>query len=156
MKTAQRTNEEARLEALRSYEILDTAPEPLFDSLTELAAHILSVSNAMIGLLDKDRLWFKARTGIPALEVPRDSAFCKHVMEVGEPVLVVDATEDGRAHDEGLVAGAAGVRFVASVPLIDKQGHLVGALAVATRFTATTRATGFTATTRFTSTTRTT
>lgn len=131
MKTAPRTNEAARLEALRSYEILDTAPEPLFDSLTELAAHMMTVSNAMIGLLDKDRLWFKARTGIPATEIPRDSAFCRNVMEAGEPVLVVDAAEDGRVRDDELIAGAAGVRFVASVPLIDGEGHLVGALAVA-------------------------
>ena len=48
-------NDSARLAALDSYGILDTPPEPVFDRLTALAAHILGVPIALISLVDERR-----------------------------------------------------------------------------------------------------
>jgi hypothetical protein len=51
-------NETARLRALWSYEVLDTPPEPTFDSLTRLAAQICATPVALISLVVEGRQWF--------------------------------------------------------------------------------------------------
>ncbi len=59
-------NETDRLNALRSYHILDTAEEKDFDELTELASAICQTEIALISLVDEERQWFKSHTGIDA------------------------------------------------------------------------------------------
>jgi len=56
--------ERERLAALERLEVLDTPTEPLFDSLTELAALTFNTPIALIVLIDQDRLWFKACVGV--------------------------------------------------------------------------------------------
>ncbi|MBI2587148.1 MAG: hypothetical protein HYW28_14950, partial [Rhodospirillales bacterium] len=73
-------NEARRLQALRSYEILDTPPEEIFDRITHLAAAYLKAPIALISLVDENRQWFKSCYGINVKETPRDMAFCAHVI----------------------------------------------------------------------------
>ena len=56
-------NEKQRLEAVRSYEILDTPAELDFDALTRVAAHGFGTPVALVAMMDSDRLWFKSRLG---------------------------------------------------------------------------------------------
>ncbi|WP_294350143.1 hypothetical protein [uncultured Sphingobacterium sp.] len=51
-------NEQKRLEALHSYDILDTDTEGDFDDLTQLAAAICDTPISLISFVDKDRQWF--------------------------------------------------------------------------------------------------
>jgi hypothetical protein len=69
-------NEQERLAALRSYEILDTSCESAYDHVTKLVAQILGCPIATVSLVDADRQWFKARHGLTACETPCDHAFC--------------------------------------------------------------------------------
>src|SRR5512140_46935 len=69
-------NEQARLEALHSYAVLDTGPEPSFDDITQLAAQLCNAPVSLISLVDERRIWFKSRTGVEVPEAPRDTAFC--------------------------------------------------------------------------------
>ena len=75
MKTPATTNEAARLDALRRYEILDTPPEPAFDDLTSLAAYVCGAPIALVSLADEDRLWFKSRVGLRRPRRPEGSRF---------------------------------------------------------------------------------
>ena len=59
-------NEEARLAALREYEVLDTDTEIGFDDLTLLAAEICGAPISAVTLIDGDSQWFKSRVGIEA------------------------------------------------------------------------------------------
>jgi hypothetical protein len=63
------------LSALKSYQILDSAPEQEYDAITRLAAYICQVPAAMITLIDSDRQWLKSKVGLDVEETPRDDAF---------------------------------------------------------------------------------
>lgn len=118
----------ARLQALRSYEVLDTAPEPAFNGLVELVAELLDVPIALLSLVDQDRQWFKARVAFPLEETPLDRSFCVHTLSCDGPLVVEDATLDPRFEDNPLVTGPEGVRFYAGYALFDRDGQFLGAL----------------------------
>ena len=54
--------------------------EPLFDSLTELAALTFDTPVALISLVDQDRQWFKACVGVDFVQTTRDISFCQHAI----------------------------------------------------------------------------
>ncbi len=127
-------DEPIRLAALRTYGILDTEAEADFDGLVKLAAEFTGCPIAAISLLDADRLWFKARHGLDADEVPRELAFCAHaLLRPGEHLSIPDAGQDARFQDNALVTGSAGLRSYLGVPLVNAEGHALGTLCVIDR-----------------------
>ena len=123
-------NEPERLQALCSYGVLDTEPEPAFDDLTALAAELCDAPMSMISLVDTDRQWFKSRVGLDVTQTPRDQAFCAYALHSDEPLVVEDATRDPRFADNPMVTGAMHLRFYAGVPLINEDGLTLGTLCV--------------------------
>jgi len=122
------SNEAERLEALRSYEVLDTEAEASFDGLTRLAAGILEVPIALVSLIDTDRQWFKSRYGLLAEQTPREVSFCGHVVVESAPLVVTDAHADPRFADNPLTTGEPRVRFYAGMPLCTPDGFVLGTL----------------------------
>ena len=124
-------NEEARLDALYSFDILDSAPEQGFDDLVRIAAGICGVPMAAVTLIDRDRQWFKAQVGIEHPDPSRESSFCAHAILAPERTMVVpDATRDTRFADNPLVTAENDIRFYAGAPLLTRDGFALGALCV--------------------------
>ena len=120
--------EEARLAALRRYEILDTPPEETFDRITRLVRAVLRVPMAVVSLVDRDRQWFKSRQGVAATQTARSISFCNHTIRDSKPLIVGDALADPRFATSPLVLGEPYIRFYAGVPLRTHDGHNLGAL----------------------------
>jgi diguanylate cyclase (GGDEF)-like protein len=120
--------EEARLAALRSCNILDTAPEPAFDLITRLAQMALNMPTVLVSLVDRDRQWFKSRQGLAASETDRSVSFCSHAIAQDAPFIVTDASNHPLFRNNPLVVGEPHVRFYIGIPLKLRDGSRVGTL----------------------------
>ena len=122
--------EARRLEALRAYAVLDTDREVAFDDLADLAAAVCDTPMAAISLVDDDRQWFKAETGVGVRETERSISFCSRALDEPEFMEIRDATADPRFADNALVTGDMGVRFYAGAVLRTPAGEALGAACV--------------------------
>lgn len=126
-------DEQARLAAVRRYEILDTPADGAFDRITALAAKLLDVPIAIASIVDSDRIWFKSHHGLDAEQVDRDPGLCASAILRYEPLVIPDARLDPVALSNPLVAGELGLRFYAAVPLTTADRHNLGTLCVIDR-----------------------
>jgi ribonuclease BN (tRNA processing enzyme) len=129
-KAAIPSDEEFRLETLRSIDLLDTPPDARFDRITRLAGRFFAVPIALITLVDSERQWFKSSVGLEIRETSRESSFCAHAVYNRKTLVVNDALTDDRFAENPLVVDEPRVRFYAGAPLVLKDGICIGALAV--------------------------
>ncbi|MBX0291357.1 GAF domain-containing DNA-binding protein [Hymenobacter sp. HSC-4F20] len=126
--STRRSDEAARLEALRNYHILDTPPETAFDDLVRLAAYICGTPISLVSLLDAERQWFKAKLGLEIQSTSRDLAFCQHAILSNNVYEVEDATLNPLFQQNALVTGEPNIRFYAGAPLITPEGQALGTI----------------------------
>ena len=130
MKAPLPEDESSRLEALRSFGVLDTDQEEAFDDISRLAAHICYTPVALISFVDSDRQWFKSRVGFSPQETSRDVSFCAHAILQPGPSVVRDTLDDTRFRDNPLVLSTPYIRFYAGSPLTSAEGFRLGTLCV--------------------------
>ncbi len=121
-----------RLAAVRRTALLDTPPEEGFDRLTRLAARLLGAPISLISLVTDDRQFFKSATGLPEPWASRRStpltySFCRHVVSMGEPLVVEDARRHSLVRTNPAIRELGWIAY-AGVPLVTRKGHVIGAL----------------------------
>ena len=123
-------DEDQRLRDLQRHGVLDTAPDPHFDRIVQLASEALDMPIALVSLVDRDRQWFLARHGLVVNQTPREMAFCAHAIAADGVLVVPDALADERFSTNPLVLTSPHVRFYAGAPLQSSEGHNLGTLCV--------------------------
>ena len=97
------------------------------DDLMTLLAEAYDVPIALIGIVGKQDEVIKASHGTDIEYIPRENAFCSHVVESGESLLIPDVKKDERFRNTPNVLGDNDIVFYAGTPIhIDEQS--VGAV----------------------------
>src|SRR5690606_38451540 len=125
-----RMDECSRLNALFSYAILDTPPETDFDRLSSLAAFICHAPMTAISFIDATRQWFKSAHGFSLQETALPDAFCNQLIKTRKSLIVRDARNDAHYAESPLVSTAPRICFYGGIPLISREGHLLGIVSV--------------------------
>ncbi len=121
-----------RLRALAEYGLGSERPLPSLDPVVQIATRMFGVPVAAVNMIGSDHVFFAAASGVSgdSTDMRRDVSFCAHAITQNEVMVVPDATQDDRFHDNPLVLGAAQIRFYAGVPLRSPEGHALGALCI--------------------------
>jgi PAS domain S-box-containing protein len=120
----------ARLTALRSLHLGETALMQAFDRLTHLVATVLHVPVALIVLVEAERQVFpgrfaRAEPWATLQQLPLTHSFCQHVVASGEPLIVGDARSHPLVCDNPAIVEFQVVAYL-GVPLITAHGHRLG------------------------------
>ncbi|MBY6140758.1 GAF domain-containing protein [Leisingera daeponensis] len=130
MKANAHPKQEDRLRALYSFDILDTDREKDFDDIVALAAELCGTAISVVNLIDAERQWFKAETGLGVRETPLETSICSHVILEEDFVEINDTLQDSRMCDNPLCLAEPGLRFYAGALLKTSSGLPLGTLCV--------------------------
>jgi PAS domain S-box-containing protein len=120
----------ARAELLAAHDIGGLTDDPRLKRITDFAATLCDTPIALVSIVETERQWFPARTGLDVRETPRATSFCAHAMLRDDVMIVEDASKDPRFADNPLVTGEPHIRFYAGAPLVSSEGVPLGALCV--------------------------
>jgi PAS domain S-box-containing protein len=125
-------NEEERLRALHHSGLLQEDPDPEYHAIVQLAADMCESPTALLSLVDRDRLWFKAKVGglQGIVQAVRKGSFSEHAIQQDRLLVIEDAWEDARFRDNPRVQSPPHIRFWAGTPLRTEEGFPIGVLCV--------------------------
>ena len=123
-------DEDARLSALASTEILDSEPEPSFDAITRLTAEYFKADTVLLGFADESRVWIKSYWGESVRELPRERSVFEMVLADNGPVVVPDVSKHPDFSGGRLTIRRLEVASFASAPIRSSDGKILGALTV--------------------------
>lgn len=120
--------------ALADIGLLDSAPEPAFDFITDIVRDLLRAPIALVSIVDpaRGRQFLKAARGLSEpwatkRQTPLSHSFCKHVTATGRPLIVDDARRHLHLRGNGAIADLGVVAYLGA-PLIGVGGAPIGAL----------------------------
>jgi diguanylate cyclase (GGDEF)-like protein len=117
-----------RLAALAESGLLDSPSDAGFDRFTRLVAEVLHVPVALFTIVTPERQVLKSTVGVGELrETPLSHSFCRHVVDTGAPLEVVDARAHPRVHDNPAIQDFGIIAYL-GMPLVTRDGIRLGAL----------------------------
>lgn len=123
--------ETARIAALQSYSMAESATNEPFNTLVRMAANLAHAPIALISLIGRDHQSVKAAFGAEVQQMPRSLAFCNHaIAELSGAMVVPDTWADPRFQNHPQVVSPPHIRFYAGVCLTDSDGYVLGTLCV--------------------------
>jgi PAS domain S-box-containing protein len=124
-------NDDARVKALRRYQILDSPPEHAFDNVARLATQIFKVPISLVSLVDEKEVYFKANIGMGnARSTSRGVSLCSLAVLKQEVTVFENAPEEPCLLTNPNVAGSFGLKFYAGAPITTPDGFRIGTLCV--------------------------
>jgi EAL domain-containing protein (putative c-di-GMP-specific phosphodiesterase class I) len=125
-----RQQEDARQAALLATGILDSAPEPSYDTITRLAAEYFHADMAGLGFADESRVWMKSLYHQTVRELPRKSSIFDLVLAQDGPVIVPDIAHHPQSDELLPRFKHLNVAAFASVPVRSTDGYILGVLTI--------------------------
>ncbi|RYG19432.1 MAG: PAS domain S-box protein [Chitinophagaceae bacterium] len=125
-----KAQEEQRLAALYSYDILSEGLEHELDNLVKLAAQIANVPMAYVSFVDAEHVILKSVVGIGSeyRKLPRNVTICQYTMMADSIFVVPDVNLNEDLANNPMLSLNNSVRFYASAPLRDAEGFALGCL----------------------------
>lgn len=113
--------------------LLASVGNPALERLAQLASRLLAAPSSQVSLLADVPVAAGAPgesvVGATGVRTLLQDQVCSVTARLGEPLVVADARDDARLRDLDVVADGR-VRAYLGVPLVGKDGHVVGALCV--------------------------
>lgn len=131
-----------KLHNIDLYQILGSVSEACFDDLAGLAAQMTQSSMAFVSLNDTNGHWIKSQVGLDRTFTHHYLNFCalaiaQNAQEFdplsasnSEVNIIRDTATDPRFANHHLVASDPFVKFYAGVPIVTKDGEMLGILSV--------------------------
>ena len=124
----------ARVAAVERSGLLDSLPDEAYDRLTQITCRLLRAPVSTMSVVTAERQRVKSQSrlaGHPevARELPVAHSFCQYVVAAGEPIVARNVREHPVLRSNPAIA-ELGVTAYAGVPLLDPDGHRLGALCV--------------------------
>ena len=130
-------DEAARLQALRSFEVLTALSEPVFEEFVALAARLFQVPISLLSVVEEADVQYPANVGMPGhRQQPRAETLCSTAISLGRAVVYHDVTLEHHPDipTEALQAAEKNrVRFYAGALLRLPDQHPVGTLCLIDR-----------------------
>jgi diguanylate cyclase (GGDEF)-like protein len=126
-------DEQARIDAIRRYGLLDSGEDRIAERLSRVAAQVYDAPMAAVTVVGERRQLFRGETGLGCDGTGREEAFCDRTIRAYEPLCVPDTGADPAFRDNPLVTGPPHLRAYMGVPLTIAEGCNAGALCVLDR-----------------------
>jgi GAF domain-containing protein len=120
--------EAERVQAVQRYLDFNLERQKDLQEIVMLASVICNSPIALITLMDYDIQLIKV--GVDVEEMPRNTSFCTHAIQIDKIMVVKDATKDVRFANAPVVVNNPHIRFYASANLKSYDGFNVGTLCV--------------------------
>jgi GAF domain-containing protein len=125
------TDEQARLEAVRRYRLVDQPVEAAYDRIAFVAGSIFDTPIATVSLVEQDRVWLAACQGLEGVrQVGKEPGLCASVIAQDGVYVINNAAVDPRTLEHPLVRGELGLRFYAAAPIRTHDGYRLGTVNV--------------------------
>ncbi|MDI6100787.1 GAF domain-containing protein [Actinoplanes sp. NEAU-A12] len=123
--------EQARLDAVHRYQLVDEPVEETYERIAFIAAALFDTPIATVSLVEQHRIWLVAAHGLPGVrEVGPEPGLCGSAIAQDGVYVVNDAATDPRTHEHPLVRGELGLRFYAGAPIRTHDGYRLGTVGV--------------------------
>lgn len=119
-----------RLKIVHRFLKLEFSKENELQEIVTLAAKICGTPTAFITMIDGDTQVIRFKQDFNFETTSRKDAFCNHVIDQGEMMIIPDTLLDKRFAHNPLVADDPHIRFYAGAPLTSQDGYHLGSLCV--------------------------
>ncbi|SDY91791.1 Two-component sensor histidine kinase, contains HisKA and HATPase domains [Jannaschia faecimaris] len=127
-------NQQARLAAIKRYNLDGVTHAGAFDGLVELAAQICQCPISLVSIVREHDQQFEAVCGLDIMSTGLDSSICSHGILQEDILEIPDTRLDMRTQDNPLVVDVDDpVLFYAGARIITKAGVALGSLCVLDR-----------------------
>ena len=116
--------------ALERYQLLDARSEKVLDELVAAAAQLFRVSNAMLSIVEKDKVLVKAPYNLPVdLErIPREQSLCSATILQDDTAVFEDLEQASAPGVDISLVQQLGLHFYAGHNLRTPDGYNIGSL----------------------------